>query len=52
MRKECQVKATFRRNDFARKIAMEILANAIASRIIRDENAAKEKAVEGKGYDL
>lgn len=39
--KEHEIKVIFSNNEFARERAMDILANAIAAIIIKDENAGK-----------
>lgn len=41
--KEREIKVIFSNNEFARERAMDILANAIAGTIIKDENAGKVK---------
>lgn len=39
--KEREIKVIFSESDYAREKAMDILANAIATSIVKDENASK-----------
>lgn len=45
--KEREIKVSFLKSDYAREKAMDILANAIAASIIKDENAGKVSKKKG-----